>query len=98
MILGGLGVAGAIGYQKLSPRLYKQVVSLTEVALISPAQSSVVVTSTGYVVPQILSRVGAKVPGRVSRVLVKEGDVVKAGDVIALLEGADQRSAIAAAQ
>ncbi|MBC8133088.1 MAG: efflux RND transporter periplasmic adaptor subunit [Deltaproteobacteria bacterium] len=98
VILCALGIAGAIGYQKLSPRLYKQVVTLTEVALISPAQSSVVVTSTGYVVPQVLSRVGAKVPGRVSRVLVKEGDVVKAGDVIALLEGADQRSAIAAAQ
>jgi RND family efflux transporter MFP subunit len=94
----GAGLVGvAFAYQKLGVRLYKQPVKVTEVALISPAQSSVTVTSTGYVVPQSLSRVGAKIPGRLSRVLVKEGDVVKAGDVIAELEGADQKSAVAAA-
>jgi RND family efflux transporter MFP subunit len=42
--------------------------------------------------------VGAKIPGRLSRVLIKEGDRVKAGELIAELEAADQRSAIAAAQ
>ncbi len=97
-VLGGLGVAGYLVYQKVGPRIFKQPVSVTEVALISPAQASVVVTSTGYVVPQSWSKIGAKIPGRLARVLVKEGDRVKAGDVIAILEGADQRSAIAAAE
>jgi RND family efflux transporter MFP subunit len=73
-------------------------VSLTEVSTISPAQSLVLVTSTGYVVPQSWSKVGAKIPGRLAQVLVKEGDTVKAGDVIATLDDADQKSAIAAAQ
>jgi len=98
MVVGLVVSAGVVGYQKIGLRLYKQAVNLTEVALISPAQSLVVATSTGYVVPQSLSRVGAKIPGRLARVLIKEGDAVKAGDVIAELEGADQRSAVAAAQ
>jgi len=98
VVLAAIAVAGYLGYQKMTPRLYKQQVAVTEVALISPAQSLVVATSTGYVVPQQLSKVGAKIPGRLARVLVKEGDVVKAGDVIAELEGADQRSSVAAAQ
>lgn len=100
-ILVILAVAGGIaffGYSKLGTRIYKQPVTITEVALISPAQSLVLATSTGYVVPQSWSKVGAKIPGRLARVLVKEGDVVKAGDVIAELEGADQRSSVAAAQ
>lgn len=96
--LGALGVAGFMGYSKLGARLYKQAVSITEVALISPAQSLVTVTSTGYVVPQSWSKVGAKIPGRLARVLIKEGDLVKAGDVLAELEGTDQRSAVAAGQ
>jgi HlyD family secretion protein len=94
LVVGG----GFVAYRALGPRLYKQSVNLTEVALISPAQSLVVATSTGYVVPQSLSKVGAKIPGRLARVMVKEGDTVKAGEVIAELEGADQRSAVAAAQ
>jgi HlyD family secretion protein len=93
-----LGGAGAVVYQKLGPRIYKQSVSVTEVAMVSPAQSSVIVTATGYVVPQSWSKVGAKVTGRLAKVLIKEGDVVKAGDVIAVLEAADQRSVIAAAE
>jgi len=98
VLLALVGGGGFLAYRKLTPRIYKQPVAVTEVALVSPAQSLVVVTSTGYVVPQSLSKVGAKVPGRLARVLVKEGDVVKAGDVIAELEGADQRSSVAAAQ
>lgn len=98
VVLALVVAAGLVGYQKLSPRIYKQKVSITEVALVSPAQGSVLVTSTGYVVPQSWSKVGAKIPGRLSRVLVKEGSTVKAGDIIAVLDGADQKSNIAAAQ
>lgn len=65
--------------------------------MISPSQSEVQVTATGYVVPQRTSKVGAKIPGRIAKVFVKEGDTVKEGDVIARLEDADQKSAIVAA-
>jgi HlyD family secretion protein len=98
VVLLVLGAAGALVYLKLAPRIFKEAVAVTEVALISPAQSQVLVTSSGYVVPQLWSKVGAKIPGRLSRVLIKEGDTVKAGQVIAALDDADQRSAVAASQ
>ena len=98
LVLAALGAGGAWAYAKLGPRIFKEEVALTEVALISPAQAQVQVTSTGYVVPQSWSKVGAKIPGRLARVLVKEGDLVKAGDVLATLEDADQKSSVAAAQ
>jgi HlyD family secretion protein len=96
-ILGALGAAGVYAYPHVRSEIYKTEVAISEVSMISPVQSSITVTATGYVVPQSISKVGAKLPGRVSRVLVKEGDIVKAGQIIAELEAADQRSAIAAA-
>jgi len=96
--VAALCAAAVLGYQKLASRLWKQEIAVAEVALISPAQAQVLVTATGYVVPQSWSKVGAKIPGRLATVLVKEGDTVKAGDVIATLEDADQKSVIAVAQ
>lgn len=93
-----LAAGSFAGYKRLEPMLYKQEVKTTEVLLVSPSQAEVTVTSTGYVVAQSTSKIGAKVPGRLAKVNVKEGDSVKAGDVIAIIEDADQKSAIAAAQ
>src|SRR5205814_4973750 len=90
LVIGVVAVAGYLAVAGLGPRIYKQPVSVTEVALVSPAQSRVVVTSTGYVVPQSWSKVGAKIPGRLARVLIKEGDRIRAGALIAELEAADQ--------
>ena len=98
LVLGVAGVGVAAGYPRLAAAIFKTEISMTEISMISPAQASISITSSGYVVPQILSRVGAKIPGRIARVLVKEGDRVKAGDVLLELEDADQRAAIAAAQ
>lgn len=96
----GIGVVGAgwfVGYPALEARLFKTEVTVTEISTVSPAQASITVTSTGYIVPQTISKVGAKLAGRVSRVLVKEGSVVKAGDVLVELESTDQRSSIVVA-
>jgi RND family efflux transporter MFP subunit len=82
---------------RVKGEIFQQEVSTTEIAMVSPVQSTVTVTSTGYVVPQVISKVGAKIAGRVSKVNVKEGDSIKAGAVIAQLDDADQRSSIAAA-
>ncbi|AUX36009.1 MULTISPECIES: efflux RND transporter periplasmic adaptor subunit [Sorangium] len=99
-VLALAAVAGAAVF--VAPRaqsaIFKTEVATTEVALVSPAQASISVTSTGYVVPQVVSRVGVRIPGRIARVFVKEGDVVKAGDPLVELEDADQRSLVAAAQ
>jgi HlyD family secretion protein len=97
VVVGAIGGGGAVAYARLAPQVWKTQVATTEVALLSPAQSAITVTATGYVVPQVLARPGAKLPGRLARVRVKEGDVVKAGQVIAELDAADQQAAVASA-
>jgi HlyD family secretion protein len=97
VVLGVLGAGGYLAVQKVGAQVFKAEVAITEVSMLSPVQASVQVTSTGYVVPQVQSKVGAKIAGRLAQVFVKEGDTVKAGDVIATLQDADQKSAIAAA-
>ena len=97
VVIGVLGAAGFTGYQRVEGALFKQEVKATEIAMISPSQADVTVTATGYVIPQITSKVGSKLPGRIAKVNIKEGDTVKEGDVIAQLEDADQRSQVVAA-
>jgi RND family efflux transporter MFP subunit len=97
-IVAGLAGIAVYAVPRAQSAIFKTEVATTEVALVSPAQASITVTSTGYVIAQMTSRVGAKTPGRIAKVLVKEGDLVKAGDVLAELDDADQRSAILAAQ
>jgi RND family efflux transporter MFP subunit len=97
LVLGVAAAAWVFGYPMLESRLFKAEVALTEISMVSPAQASVTVTSTGYVVPQRISKVGSKVAGRVAKVHVKEGSVVKAGDVLAELEPSTQQSSVAAA-
>lgn len=92
------GAACVFGYPYIEARVFKTEVSVTEVGLLSPAQAQVQLSSTGYVTPQVLSRVGAKVAGRVGKVLVRERDTVKRGDPLVVLDDVDQRSAVAAAR
>jgi RND family efflux transporter MFP subunit len=97
LVVVALAGAGVYGYHRLEGALFKQEARTTEIAMISPSQADVTVTATGYVVPQITSKVGAKIPGRLAKINVKEGDTVKEGDVIAQLEDDDQRSQVVAA-
>ncbi|WP_437895583.1 efflux RND transporter periplasmic adaptor subunit [Sorangium sp. So ce124] len=98
VVLAAVAGAAAFALPRAQSAIFKAEVTTTEVALVSPAQASISVTSTGYVVPQVVSKVGAKIPGRIARVHVKEGDVVKQGDLLVELEDADQKSLVAAAQ
>ena len=96
-ILALVGV-GSLAYPGLRAAIFQTEVSVTEIVLLSPAQASITFASTGYVVPQTISKVGAKVQGRIARMAVKEGDTVKAGDVLFELDGADLRSLIRTGQ
>ena len=96
--LAAVAGAAAVVVPRAQSALFKTEITTTEVLLVSPAQASISVTSTGYVVPQLVSNVGAKVPGRVAKLLVREGDVVKAGDVLMELDDSGERSAIGASQ
>ena len=97
LVIGAIGVGGYVAWTKLEGQIMKQEVKTTEVALISPSQAEVQVTATGYVIPQRTSKVGSKLPGRLAKVFVKEGDTVTEGQLLGQLEDADQKSQIVAA-
>ena len=80
------------GLRYLEAEVLKTEVALTEISLYSPAQASIELTSTGYVEPQVVTRVGAKIPGKIARVHVREGDRVKAGQLLLELEHADRQA------
>ncbi|HXE56960.1 MAG TPA: biotin/lipoyl-binding protein, partial [Gemmatimonadales bacterium] len=62
------------------------------------AVGSVAVTANGYVVARTRASVSAKIPGRLASLAVDEGSRVRAGQVIARLENADYRAAVAEAR
>jgi HlyD family secretion protein len=97
-VVGGLAFAGWRAAPMVEARLFKTEISVTEVALVSPAQAQVQLTSTGYVVPQIEVDVSSKLVGRVDKANVREGTVVKAGQLLFELDASDQRVAVASAQ
>ena len=57
-----------------------------------------ILTASGYLVARKQSVVSSKIQGRISELLVEEGSVVRAGDVLARLENADYLAAIAKAK
>ncbi|MGH7281024.1 MAG: efflux RND transporter periplasmic adaptor subunit [Polyangiaceae bacterium] len=96
-IFGGVGAAGVAAYPTARANIFKTEVAFTEVTTLSPVEAQVQVTATGYIVPQLVTKVGAHDIGRIQRVLVKEGDTVKAGQVLAIFDTIDQKSAVLAA-
>jgi RND family efflux transporter MFP subunit len=97
VVLGVAGAAYAVGVPYLKSQVMKAEVEVTEIASVSPAQASVELTSTGYVVAQSVSKAAPKVPGRVLKAYVREGSQVKAGDLLFEIDPADQRASIATA-
>jgi RND family efflux transporter MFP subunit len=98
-IVGTLGVAAVkIGQPWAEAQVFKVEVAVTEVTSISPSQAQVDLTATGYVVPQVTAKVGAKVVGRITKADLREGQTVKAQQVIFELDAADQAAAVASAR
>src|SRR6187455_2650850 len=98
VILAAVGALGWFGYERglamLRENIMKTEVQFTEVSSVSPAQAQIELTSTGYVVPQIISKVGAKISGRVSAVHVTEGQVVEKDALLVELDGADRQAKV----
>lgn len=98
-VVAGLGAAAYfLVLPRVRSKFFKTEVVVTEIALVSPAHASITLTSTGYVMPQVVSQVAAKVPGRVAEVKVKQGQTVAVGDVLLLLDTADHLASIASAR
>lgn len=98
LLLGLAAGAYVFAYPYVEAHFYKTTVAVTEVSLQSPSQASIELSSSGYVVPQVRSQVGARIPGRVAKLNVKEGDRVEAGQVLIELDTADQMAAIHSAR
>src|SRR5438876_5208528 len=86
-----------IGWKALGGRLFAPEVDTATVALITPAQGAQLLVATGYVVPQRKANISPRIGGRVAKIFVEDGTVVKAGQVIAVLEDADYRAQLAQA-
>ncbi|HVJ15601.1 MAG TPA: efflux RND transporter periplasmic adaptor subunit, partial [Polyangiaceae bacterium] len=97
LVAAAAGAGWTYGKPYLEAQLFKTEIEVTEVASVSPAQATVELTSTGYVIPQSLSKVAPKVAGKVAKLFVKQGDKVKAGDVLFEIDPSDQKATIATA-
>jgi RND family efflux transporter MFP subunit len=98
-VVGAVAFAGwRVAVPAVQSRIFKTEVAVTEIAVVSPAQSQVQLTSTGYVVPQVEVDVSSKLVGRVEKAFIQEGSTVKAGQVLFELDPNDQRVLVTSAQ
>jgi HlyD family secretion protein len=99
LVLGALGIAFYVFVvPRLAGEIFKTAVTYTEVLSVSPAEASVQLTSAGYVVPQRVSHVAPKVPGKVAEVFVVQGQRVSPGQVLLTLDPTDDNASILAAK
>jgi HlyD family secretion protein len=94
-LLLALVVAAAIAAYAFVPR--RAEVQLTSVLSAYPSQQYVQLTASGYVVAQRRAAVASKATGRLLELRVREGSVVKQGDLIARLDASDLEAQIGAA-
>lgn len=85
-VLGGAGWAAVRGGRPVA-------VETAGVVLAYPSQSLTLLNATGYVVAQRKAAVASKATGRLEWLGVREGSVVKAGEVVARLENRDVSAA-----
>jgi len=97
VLLGAAGAGYQYGLPYLSAAVFKTEVDTTEVITVSPAQASVALTATGYVIAQSVSAVACKVAGKVKAQHVRQGAKVKPGDVLLEIDPSDQNASIATA-
>lgn len=83
-------VVGAVAWYAARPRA--TIVVTTPVVTVYPSQQFVVLDSIGYVVAQRKAAISSKVSGRLEWLGVAEGSRVKAGEVIARVDGRDVKA------
>lgn len=92
VLLAALAVGGFFVFREGSGRIFPEEVELGAVTLMSPAQADVTLVATGYVYARHKATIAPKVAGRLARLYVDEGSVVKEGQIVAELESADARA------
>lgn len=94
-VLGALVLAGAAALA-LVPRTVP--VQASAVLVAYPSQQYTELTASGYVVAQRRAAVASKGTGRLVELNVREGSVVKQGELIGRLDAGDVQAAVGAAQ
>ncbi len=90
-----LGVGGFFVAREGQGRMFPEQVELGSVSLMSPAVQDVTLVATGYVYPKRRATIAPKITGRLSRLLVDEGALVKEGQIVAELETSDVQAQLA---
>ncbi|HYR52937.1 MAG TPA: efflux RND transporter periplasmic adaptor subunit [Candidatus Dormibacteraeota bacterium] len=80
------------------PALSVQVARAESMGGTPGANAAEILTANGYVVARQRASVSTEVAGRLNRLLVEEGSRVKQGQVLGILQNADQRSALESAR
>ena len=93
--LQGVTAGVKLAMPMITASVFKTEVSVTEISMVYPQQGTVDLTTTGYVVPQSIAKIGAKVVGRITKSTVKEWQEVKQDQVLFVLDATDQKAAIA---
>ena len=101
-VLAAVGAMSAVGLKVGKPwaeaQFFQLEISATEVGSISPSQAAVDLTATGYVIPQVTAKVSSNVIARVTKSEWREGQRVKAGDVLFELDSVDQKALVTASR
>jgi HlyD family secretion protein len=92
---GGVLLAGGLAWW-LAPKPVP--VQTTAVVTATASQQHVVLTASGYVVAQRRAAVASKATGRLVALNVREGSVVREGELIARIDDSDVQAAIVAAE
>lgn len=91
LIAFGVMVALYAGYRYISPAME---VETTKVVVMRPADTQVMFSANGYVVPQRKASLSAKITGRLAWLGVREGSRVTKGQRVATLDDQEYRGAV----
>jgi RND family efflux transporter MFP subunit len=90
--VAALAVLVIAAWKIFGDRFFAPEVETATVALVTPAQGAQLLVATGYVVPQRKANISPRIGGRIAKLFVEDGTVVKKGQLIAILEDADFRA------
>ncbi len=85
-LIGGAGYYAYSQYEKIRPKLEVTTAPVREMTV---GEAETLLSAKGYLKSRQQAMIGAKVAGRVEKVLVEEGTKVKQGDLLAVLEHDD---------
>jgi RND family efflux transporter MFP subunit len=93
--LGLLGAAGVFGYRQYDQMRSRPEVTIGRVSAKTWAEASTLLDATGYLKSRYQATIGTKIAGRVEEMRVIEGDKVKKGDTLAVIEHNDLKAMLA---